>query len=558
MKHLNVLYLISISFCIILLLSNVSVIAEQVFIKTDNITYAKYSNDNSYILQFLDEPLFKFRNRILLNANNNLISKSNITQDLISLKKFENYKLKLFLTHLNAKIDILKFLNLKKSSNIFSKEFFGVFNGISIKNIPKNIIDKIKVLPYVKNIIPNEKISVCLDKSVSIINADKVWELKDPYNRNITGKDITIAFLDTGVDYNHPDLKDNFIFNGSYDFVNNDNDSMDDQGHGTHVAGIICGKGNSSNNKYIGIAPDAKFYMFKILDKDGNGNLESYLSGMQRALDPNNDNDISDHVDIISLSFGTEEPGSPNDSICEIANYAVDAGVVVVAAAGNNGGPLKTNQITSPGCAIKVICVGASDKFDKAADFSSRGPVQWNGNLIIKPDLVAPGVQINSCKIGGGYISYSGTSMAAPHVAGAAALILQANPGYSEEKVKQVLIDTAVDLFFDKNSQGNGRVDVLRAISNDDKIFINSPSEIYCGQSFHVKITNNTGSLVKAWILLNIPGHFPKLKYGSSVSFFAPYIFSKDKNSVIGEIIVFKKIVDTDRFKTQIIINKKP
>ncbi|MDH7507457.1 MAG: S8 family peptidase, partial [Candidatus Thermoplasmatota archaeon] len=471
-------------------------------------------------------------------------------------QNIKNHKKQLLSIHNNAKKEIIKILEKKNLSNeIFLKEFINVFNGVSIKNIPDEFIQKIKDLPYVKNIIPNYKISATLDVSVPLINADELWKMKDSNNVNITGKGVNIAILDTGVDYNHPDLKDNYIEAGSYDFINNDTDPMDDNGHGTHCAGIICGKGYSSNFKYVGVAPDAKYYAIKILDENGNGNFETYLSGMEKALDPNGDGDYSDHADIISLSFGTNTPGRPDDQFCEIVDNVVKEGIVVVVAAGNNGSDF--NTITSPGCARLSICVGATDKNDVIASFSSCGPVEWDGNYLVKPDIVAPGVNIISTKKGGGYIAKSGTSMSAPHVAGAAALILQARSDFTPEQVKQVLKEKAKNLGYNQNIQGSGRIDVLNVLKKDT-LYIEAPSIINESQWFMVKIKNKNGEPVKALILFTIHFHLTRIRYGSSVIFKAPIIYINDKESLNCKIRIFTKY---DKFETIekeiIVINKK-
>ena len=221
-----------------------------------------------------------------------------------------------------------------------------------------------------------------------------------------------------------------------------------------------------SNYRYIGVAPESKFYSIKILDEYGNGDLETFIAGMQRALDPNNDGNISDHADIISLSIGTETAGDPNDRFCEIVDEIVDAGVVVVIAAGNNGP--QTRSITSPGCALNGITVGSVNKYDEISYSSSRGPVQKDREFIIKPDLVAPGVNIISCNNKGGYRTDRGTSMVTPHVTGAAALLLQSNPDLNPEEVRKILKQNARNLHLDKNTQGAGRIDILNPFLSDN------------------------------------------------------------------------------------------
>jgi len=517
-------------------------------------TNTNNTNIHDYIIEFKDEPLIRFKNQLKTKIKNNFLNFSEKILDLFLNQNIQNYKNKILTIHDNAKQDILKILgNVELSKVNYYNEFIEIFNGISIKNISTEVVQKIIDLPYVKTVIPNYKISVTLDVSVPLINADDLWKINDVNNKNITGQGVTIAILDTGVDYTHPDLKDNYIQQGSYDIINNDTDPMDEYGHGTHCAGIICGKGISSDFQYIGVAPDSKYFAIKILDEKGDGNFETYLSGMEKAIDPNGDGDYSDHADIISLSFGTDEPGRPDDQFCKVVDDIVDLGVIVVAAAGNRGPD--SNTITSPGCALKSICVGSTDKLDIIASSSSRGPVEWDGKYIIKPDIVAPGVGITSTKCGGGYIIKSGTSMAAPHVAGAAALILQANPDYNPEKVKQVLKENAKNLGYKPFIQGSGRIDILNVLK-EDMLYIDAPSEVNQSQLFRVKITDKNGTAVKAFILITLPFHIPRFKYGSSVIFKAPIVFLNNKEALKGKIIVFKIRSSYEIIKKEIFIVK--
>jgi subtilisin family serine protease len=178
---------------------------------------------------------------------------------------------------------------------------------------------------------------------------------------------------------------------GGWDFVNNDDDPMDDQGHGTHVAATAAG-----NGVLKGVAPDAKIVAYKVLGSNGAGSWESVISAIERSVDSNQDGDFSDKLDVISLSLGG--PGNPGDPVSQAIDNVVDEGVVAVVAAGNSG-YFGENTIKSPGTARKAITVGAVDKQDQIAWFSSRGPVIWEDEhgkekVLIKPDVVAPGVDI--------------------------------------------------------------------------------------------------------------------------------------------------------------------
>jgi hypothetical protein len=321
------------------------------------------------------------------------------------------------------------------------------------------LINRIIELPYVSNVINDSRIFVSLNESISLIDADEASLIFDNNGYLLEGKGVTIAFLDTGINYNHFDLRDNFL--GGYDFVNEDNDPMDDNGHGTHCAGIAVGTGKISNYTIKGIAPKAKYYSYKVMDSNGIGYVSWFIEAMERSIDPNQDGDYSDSVDIISISAG-DPYGNSNDTLSIAANNAVNLGVIVVASAGNNGPDY--DSISSPGCAKNVICVGATDKNDNIALFSSRGSLS---NDIIKPDILAPGVNIFSTWINGKYKVLSGTSMSCPHVVGSIALLLQKYPNFSPEDVKDSLITSAINLNYDRATQGYGRLNVLNSILSD-------------------------------------------------------------------------------------------
>ncbi|MBI2144055.1 S8 family serine peptidase [Candidatus Woesearchaeota archaeon] len=381
--------------------------------------------------------------------------------------------------------------NLPKS---IVKEYSKAFSGFAA-NLSDEEVAVVRKLPSVKAVYPNGKVFALLDNSVNQISADEVWKLKDKTETVLTGKGITIAVIDTGVDYTHPDLGGCFgsgckVADG-YDFYNNDPDPMDDAGHGTHVAATAAGSGVLK-----GVAPDADIYAYKVLDSEGYGSMEDIIAAIERSVDPNDDNDFSDHADVISMSLGGR--GNPDDPMSQAVDNAVSNGVVAVVAAGNDG-EYGSNTIGSPGTARKAITVGAVDKCDNLASFSSRGPVIWDGGMLLKPDVVAPGVDI--CAAGrffidegediaeqlrcldNEHIAISGTSMATPHVSGAAALLLQAHPEWEPEDVKSALMLTAHGLGISPTEQGAGRIDVLRALS---------PAVAVSPQSISFEITEGT------------------------------------------------------------------
>lgn len=263
---------------------------------------------------------------------------------------------------------------------------------------------------------------------------------------------------------------------GGWDFVNNDADPMDDHGHGTHVAATATGT-MEFDGLFDGVAPDASIVGYKVLNQFGSGTFANVIAAIERSMDPNQDGDFSDHLDIISLSLGAY-CGSygpfcgPDDPASLAIDAAVENGVIAVISAGNSGPWSST--IGSPGAARKAITVGATNKTDFIASFSSRGPVTWSGGSMTKPDIVAPGVRICAAQhdswlshracIDDEHIAISGTSMAAPHVSGVIALLLEKDPTLTPEEVKLLLQNTSRDLGYPVNTQGSGRIDVAAAL----------------------------------------------------------------------------------------------
>lgn len=235
-----------------------------------------------------------------------------------------------------------------------------------------------------------------------------------------TGSGIKIAIIDSGIDYNHPDLDGNFA--GGYDFVNDDGDPMDDYGHGTHVAGTVAAEDNGVG--VVGVAPGASLYGLKILGNSGSGSFSDAIAALQWCVD--------NGIHITNNSYGSDQ--DPGVTVREAFDNAALAGVLHVSSAGNTGNPPgRGDNVGYPASYDSVIAVAATDDSDKRARFSSTGQAV---------ELAAPGVDVNSTKLGGGYVEYDGTSMACPHVAGAAALVMAA--GVSD--VRTQLQNTADDL----------------------------------------------------------------------------------------------------------------
>lgn len=316
----------------------------------------------------------------------------------------------------------------------------------------------------------DSSVKTLLMDSVPLIGANQVWKITDKSGLPITGKGVTIAIIDTGVDYTHSDLGGCFGASckviGGYDFVNGDGDPMDDMGHGTHVGAIAAG-----NGVLKGVAPDASVLAYKVLDQNGSGYISDVIAGIDRALDPNQDGDLSDATAVISMSLGGG--GDPDDPVSQSVDNAVNAGSVVAVAAGNSGPGGST--IASPGVARLAITIAATTKQDSVSSFSSRGPVEWNNKTIMKPDVAAPGESICAAEWDGWlsdrrclddlHIAISGTSMATPHVAGTVALLRQAFPEWTPAQIKAALKNTARDIGFSPLDRGAGRIDALAALS---------------------------------------------------------------------------------------------
>lgn len=262
---------------------------------------------------------------------------------------------------------------------------------------------------------------------VEYVNAPRAWLFT-------RGAGVKVGVIDTGVDLGHPDLKRRIA--GGYNVLKPGRDPVDDNGHGTHVAGTIGAEDNGIG--VVGVAPKAGIYAIKALDRYGIGFLSDLIEGLQWC--------IRNGMQVVNLSLGTNED---NHTFREAVRRAWQAGLTVVAAAGNNGPADGT--VEYPGRYQEVICVSAIGTDGRLARFASRGP---------EVAVIAPGVDVVSAWPGGGYRSLSGTSMAAPHVAGVAALLKAMRPGLSPGEVRQRLTVTSRRLI----GVRWGLVNALRAV----------------------------------------------------------------------------------------------
>lgn len=341
--------------------------------------------------------------------------------------------------------------------------------------IEKNKLDVIKGMDGLLDIEMDAHITAQMNRVHDII------ECRWAHRHGYFGYGVGVAIVDTGIC-----LHKDFTEGGNRvvafkDFINGKKEPYDDNGHGTHVAGIIGGNGYSSKGKYIGIAPACNFIIIKVLDHRGDGNISDVLAGLQWIID----NRKKYNIRVVNISVGTsaKDTMDENSLLVQGVNAVWDSEIIVVVAAGNNGpGPM---SISTPGISRKVITVGSSDDNvsvelfgSKSKDYSGRGPTPY---CIKKPDIIAPGSNIISCNISRYtekegkkiyqavdypmmYTIKSGTSMATPVVAGAIALLLGAYPELSNRDVKLKLRNSAVDLGQKWDKQGWGLLNVRRLL----------------------------------------------------------------------------------------------
>jgi subtilisin len=263
------------------------------------------------------------------------------------------------------------------------------------------------------------------------VNAPAAWDIT-------RGQGVKVAVIDTGIDYNHPDLKANIA--GGWNAINKEkpNEFLDDNGHGSHVAGTIAAIDDDKG--VVGIAPKVSLYGVKVLDADGSGTFDEVIAGMQWAVD--------NKMQVANMSLGAYVG---NESLKAAVQAMANNGVVLVASAGNSG-----RSVGYPAAYPGALAIAASNSGDKVASFSSRGP---------EVAFIAPGVSVKSTYMGGGYDSFSGTSMAAPHVAGLSAFVISTKGLLGLEAVSKALKGAAAKLKdVPAEQQGAGIIDAAKLV----------------------------------------------------------------------------------------------
>jgi hypothetical protein len=375
-----------------------------------------------------------------------------------------------------------------------------LLNAVGARVSP-GLARELALLPGVERVVLSHTVENALCSVADItwnvgrVDAPLVWG--EPYG--YTGDGVVVAVVDTGCDFEHPDLADHPWTNPGeipdtgmdddgngfiddvygWDFFYDDNTVLGPEGgHGSHVAGIVAGDGSAGSQ--TGVAPDARIMAVKVFSDTGRGTEYITWDGIDYAVEMG--------ADVLNLSFGWKQKDTDNQPLWrELCRTALELGSVVVAAAGNEGD--KTGQypppdnVRTPGDVPEIITVGATENADGVAAFSSIGPAEWDFDPpyddwpyppgCIKPDLCAPGGTVNPHEgiksidgRRGGYINMEGTSMATPHVVGAAALLLQANPDLTPQEVKDYLELSALDLgeAGKDNHAGYGRLQCLLAL----------------------------------------------------------------------------------------------
>ncbi len=319
--------------------------------------------------------------------------------------------------------------NVIKEHSIANFTQHRIINAISA-DIPDSVSEKLKKNQKIKYVEEDAQVQIAgkptqpqppqppqqITWGIARVNAPLAWN-------NSTGKNVKIAVLDTGISSTHPDL----TVSGGINLVgkSKNNKWSDDNGHGTHVAGIIAARNNTIG--VVGVAPDAQLYAVKVLDAYGNGYISDVIEGIDWA--------VQNNMDVVSMSLGTT---TYSQALNDTTANAYKAGILLVAAAGNNGdGNLSTDDVLYPAKFDSVIAVSAIDSNNVAPIWSADGE---------EVELTAPGVDIYSTWLNGGYANESGTSMAAPFVSGVAALVKGKNLSTTPLEIRHTLAYNVIDL----------------------------------------------------------------------------------------------------------------
>lgn len=323
----------------------------------------------------------------------------------------------------NEKID----QDLIKENGVINYTQYSIINAISA-DIPESVSRELKKNPKIKYFEEDALVQIAarpppppqppqqITWGIERVNAPPAWN-------NSTGNNVKIAVLDTGISSSHPDL----TVSGGINLAGKSKNKKwdDDNGHGTHAAGIIAARNNSIG--VVGVAPDAQVYAVKVLDAYGSGYISDVIEGIDWA--------VQNNMDIVSLSLGTT---TYSQALNDTTANAYKAGILLVAAAGNSGdGNISTNDVLYPAKFDSVIAVSAVDNNNNAPVWSADGA---------QVELAAPGVDIYSTWLDGGYVNQSGTSMAAPFVSGMAALVKSRDLSMMPQEIRNKLANNAIDL----------------------------------------------------------------------------------------------------------------
>ncbi len=474
------------------------------------------------------------------DVNNNSLSNKrlNVTSisSLDSFNTKDDYSLNISRSSsynsVGADVQLLNNSDLKNSSNTtanaFSTENYNSTNGYGLINAAAAVARATNQNTFadVPDIGGN-------NWGADLVKAPEVWA------QGYTGQGVVVAVLDTGVDYNHEDLKNNIWTNSNeipgngidddgngyiddnygWNFANNNNNTLDNNGHGTHVSGTIAGENN--NYGVTGIAYNAKIMPVKVLNDSGSGSYSSISKGIRYAVD--------NGANVINLSLGG---ASSNRTLESAINYASSKGVIVVMAAGNSGDLLPDYPARY---AYKSgIAVGAVDRNNNMPDFSNR-----SGTNEISY-VTAPGVRVYSSVPNNQYATYSGTSMATPHVAGVVALMLSANPNLTHTQVRQIVTETAGNNTQTTSSNLNlSNINSLvnQAMSDDNLPRAYAQTANYLTSQTTSNFNNfNFGSLINQAIT-------------ETTKYLTPAIITSFNNSDAGSLIS-KTITETVRYLT--------